>query len=120
MFPRFYFQFVAVVLCTVFSPLYTYAQFKNPLGDITLFDFLLKILNAVVFILFPVVVLMIVYTGFLFVVAQGNESKITQARTALFWTVIGVLVLLGSKALSIAICETVKSIDGTTTVSCPK
>ena len=97
--------------------------FRNVLCEdgtncITLSAFLLKILNALVFILFPVVVIMIVYTGLLFVVAQGNESKITQARTALMWTIVGALVLLGAKALAMLICETVNDLDPATALSC--
>ncbi len=86
------------------------AQFTDPLGDISLYDFLLLILNAVIFILFPIIVLMIVYTGFLFVAAQGNAAKLQEARRALIWTVIGALIVLGSKALALAIQATVKNI----------
>ncbi len=77
-------------------------------GDLE--DFLLKILNAAVYILFPFIVLMIVYTGFLFVTAQGNVTKITQAREALVWTVVGALVVLGAKAIALAIEATVEDL----------
>ena len=94
------------------APVFVSAQsFVNPLGETNLYGFLFKILNAAVYILFPVIVLMFVYTGFLFVAAQGNPAEITKARQALLWTVIGALVLLGSKALALAICGTVKSIN---------
>jgi uncharacterized transporter YbjL len=43
--------------------------FINPLGEVTLYEFLYLILNSVVYIVFPFIVLMIVYTGFLFVSA---------------------------------------------------
>ncbi len=79
-------------------------------GD--LYDLLVKILNAAVYILFPFIVLMIVYTGFLFVAAQGNATKITQAREALVWTVVGALVVLGAKAIALAIEATVVEITG--------
>lgn len=80
-------------------------------GDLQ--TFLVKVLNSAIFILFPVVVLFMIYTGFLFVIAQGNEAKIVDARRALFWTVVGVLILLGSKALAMLVCATAKSIDPT-------
>ncbi len=86
--------------------------FTNPLGDITLYDLLIKILNAVIYILFPVIVLMVVYTGFLFVKAQGNPGKISEANKALAFTLIGAVVVLGSKAIALAIEATVKSIQG--------
>ena len=56
------------------------------------------------------VILMLVYVGYLFVIAQGNETKITDARNALLWTVIGALILLGSKAISLGIEQTVKAL----------
>jgi hypothetical protein len=86
------------------------AGFTNPLGNVTLYDFLLGILNSLIFILFPVIVLMIVITGFLFVVAQGNATKLQTARSSLLWTVIGGLIILGSKGLALAIEATVQNI----------
>lgn len=84
---------------------------QNPLGDIsTLPDLLFAILNAVVLFLFPIVVLMIVYTGFLFVRAQGNPGKIEEARRALLWTLVGGLVVLGSYAIAMTLQDTVESI----------
>ncbi|MBP9749680.1 MAG: hypothetical protein KBD21_03040 [Candidatus Pacebacteria bacterium] len=77
-------------------------------GDIS--KLLITILNATIYILFPFIVLMIVYTGFLFVTAQGNATKITQAREALVWTVVGALVVLGAKAIALAIEATVDSL----------
>lgn len=83
----------------------------NPLGDTKdLSTLLTKILAGVVQIGGVVVTLMLVYCGFLFVVAQGNEEKIREARTALLWTVIGALVLLGAAALQAVIASTVTSL----------
>ncbi len=77
-------------------------------------SFLNSILDFVITIGSIIVILMLVYVGYLFVVARGNDSKITEARQALLWTVIGALVLLGAKAIAIGVCETVKSITGST------
>lgn len=75
-----------------------------------LMNFLNSILDFVIKIGTVVVILMLVYVGYLFVVAQGKEAKITEARTALLWTIVGALILLGSKAISLAITETVKAL----------
>ena len=58
-----------------------------------------------------VIILMLVYVGFLFVVAQGKDTEITKARTALLWTVVGALVLLGAKAISLGIQATVQALS---------
>jgi hypothetical protein len=79
----------------------------NPLQSNTLQDLLGKVLDGVIAIGTVVVTIMLVYCGFLFVVAQGAEEKIREARTALMWTVIGALVLLGAKVISGVISNTV-------------
>lgn len=74
-------------------------------------NFLNKILEFVIKIGTVVVVLMTVYVGYLFVVAQGKEAEIRTARTALLWTVVGALILLGSQAIAVAIKATVQAIS---------
>ncbi len=90
----------------------------NPLntGDCTpngtcLMQFLNRILEFVIQIGAIAVILMLVYVGYLFVVAQGSETKITEAKKALLWTVIGALILLGSQAISLGIQATVQAIS---------
>ncbi len=85
----------------------------NPLqGGGNLESFLLGILDFVIRIGAIVVVLMVVYVGYKFVTAQGNESKISEARTMLLWTVVGALILLGAKAIALAIQATAQSLGG--------
>jgi len=74
--------------------------------------FLLAILDVVTRIGFIVVILMTVFVGYKFVAAQGNESKITEAKEMLLWTVIGALILLGAKAIALGIQATAQSLVG--------
>lgn len=84
----------------------------NPLkGGASLESFLNNILDFVIRIGAIIVVLMLVYVGFLFVTAQGNETKITEARKALLWTVVGALILLGAKAIALGITATVQALS---------
>lgn len=83
---------------------------SNPLTSNSLSELLTKILGFVKTIGGIVVVLMLVYVGFLFVTAQGNEEKIRSARDALFWTVIGALILLGATAIQAGIAATVQNL----------
>lgn len=55
----------------------------------------------------PIVALAIIYSGFLFVFARGNSEKITKAKDALLYTVIGAAILLGSWAIAKMIQATV-------------
>lgn len=47
----------------------------------------------------PLAVIMIIYSGFLFVTAGGNEEKIKKAKTNLKWTVLGVAIIVASNLL---------------------
>jgi hypothetical protein len=83
----------------------------NPLDGIdSLPEFLEKILGAVVDLGVIILTLAIVYVGFLFVKAQGNEEQLRSARSALMWTVIGGLVLLGAQTIGMVIRSTVDSL----------
>ena len=53
---------------------------------------------------------MLVYSGFLFVSAQGNPEKLATARKAIMWTIIGAVVVLGASVLASAIEGTVDNI----------
>lgn len=83
----------------------------NPLSFNTLREFLEAILNVIVTIAFPVVVVMVIYTGFLFVTARGNEQKLSTAKTALVWTLVGAMIVLGAFVLANAISGTVDEIS---------
>ena len=58
----------------------------------------------------PIVALAIIYSGYLFVFAQGKEEKLTEAKNALLYSVIGAAVLLGSWAIAEMITATVTSL----------
>ena len=83
----------------------------NPLGAGTSLPTLLNdILQFVVQIGSIIVILMLVYVGFLFVTARGEPGKITEARRALLWTVVGALILLGAQAIAMGIQATVQAL----------
>lgn len=87
------------------------SQLCNPLRGIDSFEELLaRILEAVVRIGTIFLTAAIIWVGFLFVAARGNQEKITKARQALFYAVIGGLILLGAQAIASVIQSTVGSL----------
>ena len=92
-------------------PFFAAAQtgLDNPLKSKTLPELLTAVLGFVQTIGGIFVVLMLIWTGFKFVNAQGNSTELQAARKTLFWTVLGALVLLGATAISLGIQETVKT-----------
>jgi len=84
----------------------------NPLDpDVdTIQEFIRIVLEGVLKIGIPVVALAVIYSGFLFVAARGNSEKLTKAKSALLYTLIGAAILLGSWAIAKLIADTVISV----------
>jgi len=100
---------------TVFAACDSGSGFDNPLkcSLSSVAGFTEGFLRAVVYIMFPIAVIFIVYSGFLFVVAQGKPDDLSKAKTNFFWTVIGVGLLLGAWALAVLIKGTIDPLLGT-------
>ncbi|OHA89876.1 MAG: hypothetical protein A2832_01925 [Candidatus Zambryskibacteria bacterium RIFCSPHIGHO2_01_FULL_44_22b] len=64
-------------------------------------------------------VLAFIYAGFLYVTAQGNETKISTAHKALLYAAIGTALLLGAWVFSGAICRTIELISNAEGRFCP-
>ena len=86
----------------LYTPLTTFAQgitLTNPINSQTIPEFLLKIIDILLVFALPLIILYIMYAGYLFVTAQGNPGKVTEARTALLWAVVGGVIVLGAKII---------------------
>ena len=80
----------------------------NPIKNATSVPGLIStILQGVLAIGIPIVALAIIYCGFLFVFARGNSEKLTKAKEALLYTLIGAAILLGAWAIAMMISATV-------------
>jgi heme/copper-type cytochrome/quinol oxidase subunit 2 len=80
---------------------------SNPLKANDLVAFIADVLDLVIQIGIPILVVMIIYVGFMFVAARGNPDKITKAKTAFMWTVVGAAIVLGAFVITTAIKNTV-------------
>ena len=91
----------------------TDVKLLNPLksGD-SLEGFLNNILDFIIRLGTIVVILMTVFVGYKFVAAQGEPGELSKAKSMLLWTIIGALVLLGAKAISVSLQATVKALGG--------
>lgn len=87
-------------------------RLENPLGGNidSLPELVKSLLNIVLIIGTPIVALAIIYAGFMLVAAQGNPEKLSKARQALLWAVVGGAILLGSYILAQAIGGTVEQL----------
>ena len=82
--------------------------------------FVAAITKTAVEILMPFVVLGFIWSGFLFVKAQGNAEGLKNAKSAIFWSIIGAFILMGAYGFASIICETITTITATgdTVTSC--
>ncbi|HTH93137.1 MAG TPA: pilin [Candidatus Paceibacterota bacterium] len=85
----------------------------NPLtGVSTIPDVINKILSIVIRVALPLIILFFIWSGLTFIFAQGNPTKIQTAKRMFFYTVIGMLLILGAWVITNAIIGTVNAITG--------
>ncbi len=84
---------------------------SNPLKFSSLDKLITAIMGIVIQIMIPVITVMIIYTGFLFVTARGNETKITQAKQAFLYVIIGAAIMLGAFVIKTAITGTITQLQ---------
>lgn len=82
----------------------------NPLQFSDLVSVIVAIADILLILAVPIIIIFIVYAGFLYVTAQGNSSKIQDAHRALLYALIGGAIILGAKVISAIIANTVNSI----------
>lgn len=81
-------------------------------GIATFYDFIKQVLSIIVRVGLPVAAIFLVYSGYQFLTAQGDEKKLTTAKHSFVWAVVGTAVLLGAWVLAEAIKGTVDAIRG--------
>jgi len=86
---------------------------NNPIKFNSVAEFLNGLLDLVIAIGFPIIVLFIVWIGFRFVQASatGDSKGLDEAKKNIWYAIIGALILLGAKALSLAIQATVTGLS---------
>ncbi len=114
-----------IIISSLFVAKSTFAvdgKLESPYADgvgTDIFSFIdYVITNIILPIGGSVAVFFLIYTGFCFVIAQGKEDKIKDARKMLLYTLIGIALLFGAKAVSLAVKNTIgKLIPGVVTTT---
>jgi hypothetical protein len=91
-------------------PAPTNIKIPNPFArqDGDLFDLIKLVVDTIILPVGGILcVLAFIYSGFMYVTAQGNSKKIEDANRALLYSAIGTAVLLGSKLIADVISGTV-------------
>ena len=66
----------------------------NPLNTTDLIVLVKNIMGYITKLAIPIAVIIIIWIGIKFFLAQGNPEKINQASKALLWTIVGFAIIL--------------------------
>ena len=80
---------------------------QNPLKFTSIEKFIEGALQAAVMIALPIISVFIIWAGFMFIAARGNQSKLTDAKRNLQWVLIGATLILSAWVLATLIGGTV-------------
>lgn len=75
------------------------------LGNATPGDVAAGVINWVLGLLMLIAICLVVYAGFLWMTARGNEDAITKAKGILIGALIGILIILASYGVTLYVFE---------------
>lgn len=73
----------------------------------TLEGLLLGLLGIFITVATPIIVIYIVYSGYLYVTARGNAQQVEQATRSLTYAIIGGVLIIGAVAITTIVGNTV-------------
>ena len=83
---------------------------QNPLAVNSISDLIALLLHAAIIIGIPIAVLFIVYAGFKFILARGSPGELSEARSNLVYTLIGVAIFIGASLIANVIIATLQQL----------
>ena len=78
---------------------FLYSTLINPLACATFPECIEKIIGFVLWVATAIVPIMIIVAGFLFLTSGGDPEKARTAKRIIFWTVIGLAIILLAKGI---------------------
>lgn len=85
-------------------------KLQNPIKFNNFSDLAAQVTKTAVEILLPFVVLAFIWSGFLFVRAQGNETALAEAKKTIWYSIIGAFILMGAWGFATMISQTVQTL----------
>ncbi len=76
---------------------------ENPSGDVittSVQDIIAYVINSVLGLLGVIFLVLIIYAGFLWMTATGNDEQVTKAKNILTRSIIGVIIIVAAYAIS--------------------
>lgn len=75
----------------------------NPIEACTFEELVEDITEIILMVGLPLAAIMIIFAGYQFVTAQGNDQKIKDARQTFYWAIIGAAVIVGARVIAGAV-----------------
>lgn len=85
-------------------------ELTNPIKADNFIQLLNLIVDAAMLVLVPLIVIAIMWTGFLFIKARGNDTELTKAKQMFFYVIIGAAIILASKLIITFVSSTIESL----------
>jgi hypothetical protein len=79
-------------------------------GGTDLKTIFMNVLDVAQTIMIMVTTLYLIYSGFMFVTAKGDPSRLKKAQDSLLWGLIGAALILSAEVLAYGIGDTVKEV----------
>lgn len=89
------------------------------LSDKSPIEIAAKLINNILIILSILAVALVIFAGFKWMTAAGNDEEITKAKKLLSSGVIGLIIILSAWGISLFIMEIIVSSSGTRIISMP-
>lgn len=104
--------FLAIQTLLLLGAMPAYA-FENPIKFNTFSQVVLAIADILIKIGVPLAAIFLIYGGFLFVSARGNEQQLKTAKDIFWYTIIGTALIVGAYAIASAVVNFAENIGGT-------
>ncbi len=86
------------------------ASVENPLAVNSSMEFLGKLLGAVMYFVIPILGLVLILSGLMFIFARGNKIKIRRAIYNLTYVALAIALILGSYMIITVVSNTIGAI----------
>jgi len=101
------------IIYAIMSPGMAYAVsyvFTNPIKADSFDKVVLGFAKLLAQVGLPIAAIFIIWSGFLFITARGDDKKLTEAKNTFYWTILGTAVIVGAYAIATAVVNFAKQL----------
>jgi hypothetical protein len=86
---------------------FDYTGMTNPLKTVNVAEVIGRVIRAILAIIGSIFLMMVIYGGFTWMTAAGNDTKVAKGRSILMWAIIGIIVIFLAWMLVAVVFEAV-------------